>query len=277
MDAENGDSNPPPFLVKTGDRTVAKQDKQGLTKPATSRALRMGAPLAAAGVGLTIGSVVTWLQGYVGWETVVGVLGLSANLIMAIAAIGAFFLWRKQISGASQHATARAAVRCAHNVEISARRYMNKATDIRRHCAREVDSDIYFVVADLAPLHDALKTALDAVGPAVVDVRTDWDSDAALPLEQCWHFGEQIRANIAWVAETLSQGPKPVDQTAPDATGRWDWHAVVEGDSKAVALVGETLRRHLDAVDEWAAPHIGKKPRKSKVPNLPGAAPMTGF
>jgi hypothetical protein len=207
----------------------------------------------------SIGTVVgVFIAVVAGWAAVSAALGLLANLVMAVAAIAAFSLWRVQIHGQSRHAAAVEALRVAHQIEIAARRFVDAAISIKARYAQDEETQASFSNKELRVRRDQLHEAMDSVTPAIITMRTHWGPRTAKPLEKMWDVAVDTLVSIENIGHELEYGDSgegPMDQAKH---GEWNWYWLVDGRKADRDLYVAHLQKHLAAVDEWAAPYVGR-------------------
>lgn len=164
-------------------------------------------------------------------NAIFGVVGVVANLAMAIAAVTAFFLWQRQLHGTSRHQVAREAM--AFGYRASA------AVDLAVLLWSKYNPES-FDRAAFAESADELRALRGEAPKVAADVRTFWPTRN---VDTILFLAQMVRAVFLWI-EACSQG----------RSKEWLYKSVPWGG--VTTSTGEYARELGEWIARWAQPAV---------------------
>lgn len=204
------------------------------------RRLAIVSALVIVGLGLASGYSTSASAGI---TVAIATASLLANALMAIGALAAVSMWRKQIEGTSQHEVAK---RVAKQLQL----VLSAGTNLLISWSNWRGlSEPNVLVA--SRLFDALERYHEALAPLqelTIDVRALWDESTAAPFEsfangECMGFAIDVQLEINGndPPELLEDRNVRYDSARPDGY----WH--------------KWFKAWIRLLADWARPHVGAR------------------
>ena len=212
---------------------------------------------------IAFGALATWSAGISAGAAALAFLTLLTNALMAAAAVGAFFFWRKQTvaqtRASKEHEIASQVMTCAFVLENSIKETLYTAETysfMMSHCDLALDSELWRTWRRAVRKHvkEIRKSLIQWSGCKPL-LQATWDREAAARLESLRLLADdwcEILSVAARRRDASWDGPREEPERA------WRWPDIFAGDQRSVDAFVGALDHEVNMLDEWTSEWLGK-------------------